>query len=140
MEDHSGMNSRDTRSDAASEMHSGMASWPMKKRSMPSWAMRTDGRKTTMVVSVDMTMARLTSPAPLTAASTAPMRSSFCRRVMFSTTTTELSTSMPTESMSPIIEMMFRDWPAKYMTTMVMSRASGMASVMRRVSRILRRK
>ncbi|MNV13554.1 hypothetical protein D3C71_1042020 [compost metagenome] len=47
---------------------------------------------------------------------------------MLSTTTTALSTSMPTASNKPIIEMMFRLMPVKYMKPSVMMKQMGIAN------------
>ena len=70
-------------------------------------SMKSSGRKTASVVSVLAVIAMATSLAPLIAASSGGMPLSRSR-VMFSSTTIELSTSMPTPSASPPSVMMFR--------------------------------
>ncbi len=83
------------------------------------------GTKTATVVRVDAVMAMPTSDAPSIAALTAPSPSSLCL-TMFSSTTMELSTSMPTDSASPAIEMMLRSMSTKYMTAKVAMTDIGM--------------
>ena len=70
-------------------------------------SMKSSGRKTASVVSVLAVIAMATSLVPLIAASSGGMPLSRSR-VMFSSTTIELSTSMPTPSASPPSVMMFR--------------------------------
>ncbi len=60
----------------------------------------TIGRNTAMVVKVEAVIASPTSFAPSSAASTASSPSSRCRKI-FSNTTIELSTSMPTPKERP---------------------------------------
>ena len=69
-------------------------------------------------------MAPATSPAPCTAASFAEYPSLRIRN-MFSMTTMELSTSMPTPSARPDKEMTFRVTPLKYMHTIAVIRLTG---------------
>ena len=80
----------------------------------PSWAPRMMGANTTIEVRVAETTARATSRVPFSVAVTA---SSPCviRRTMDSSTTTALSMSIPTPSISPIMESTFRLLPAMYM-------------------------
>ena len=59
---------------------------------------------------------------------------------MLSVITTALSTSMPTESMSPIIVRMFRDIPRKYMKPKVMINENGIARATIKVVESLRKK
>ena len=59
---------------------------------------------------------------------------------MFSATTTELSTSRPTEIISASSDRMLSDSSAKNMAVSAMSRLKGMARVMMRVIRSRRRK
>ncbi len=75
-------------------------------------SMNKRGIKTMMVVRVDAVMASETSVAPREAASFFGNPFS-CRRNMFSTTTMELSTSIPMARMSPSIEIMFSPIPMK---------------------------
>ena len=59
---------------------------------------------------------------------------------MFSATTTELSTSKPTQITNPRIEVMFNVSPAKNIAVMAMNRQSGIANAMISVNRNCRRK
>jgi hypothetical protein len=72
----------------------------------------TSGRNTISVVAVDATTAIVTDPAPCSAASRG---SPICsrRRSIASSTTIALSTSMPTPSISPIIDKRLRLLPMK---------------------------
>ena len=83
-------------------------------RVMPS--VKKMGTKTTMVVMVEAVMAPAICFAPSTAAVLASFPIERIRKT-FSITTMELSTSMPTLSARPDMEMMFRLIPAKYMHT-----------------------
>ena len=74
--------------------------------------MKTMGRKTATVVSVLEMRALVTSLAPCLAASLRGMPPS-CSRTVFSSTTMELSTSMPTPSARPPSVMMFSVNPQK---------------------------
>ena len=80
-----------------------------------------------MVVSVDAVIADWTSSAPAVAACTAPSPSSDRCRKMFSSTTIELSTSMPTPSASPPRLMMLRLTPAASMSEKVPTTEIGIA-------------
>ena len=70
------------------------------------------GRKTATCVRVDATIAPLTSSAPSTLAVTRSLPPSMCRNV-FSSTTIDASTIMPTPSASPPKVSVFRVNPAK---------------------------
>lgn len=59
---------------------------------------------------------------------------------MLSTTTTALSTSMPTASSNPIIDNTLSEMPKKYMQPSVMTKQMGIASETIRVERTSRRK
>ncbi len=101
--------------------------------------MKIRGRKTTMVVRVLAMTAAVTSPAPSTAASAAG-RPSCRRRKLFSSTTMELSTIMPTPMARPPRLMMFRVKPLAYISTKVAMMEKGMEMEMIRVLGTLRRK
>ena len=100
--------------------------------------MKAMGAKTTTSTRVMAMAAKPISLRPLTAASRGP--SPFWRwRKMFSRTTIESSTRMPTVSVSPIRLIMFRLRPRKNMTPRVAIRLVGIASstisVLRKVCR-----
>ena len=97
------------------------------------------GRNTHTVVSVEANMAPATSFAPLMAASLASIPR-FLSRYMFSITTIELSTSIPTPSARPESEMMFRVTPEKYMQTTAATRLTGIDIAMINVGLISRKK
>ena len=59
---------------------------------------------------------------------------------MFSTTTIELSTSMPTASIRPVIDSRLMVSPSKYITVTVIRMHTGMAPATTRVMRSRRRK
>ena len=59
---------------------------------------------------------------------------------MASTTTTALSTTMPTASISPSIDNRFSESPRKYITVSVNNREAGMVAAMSAVMRHSRRK
>ena len=89
--------------------------------------MKAIGANTTMSTRVMAIAAKPISLRPLTAASRGP--SPICRwRKMFSSTTIESSTRMPTVRVSPIRLIMFRLKPRKYMTPSVAIRLVGIAS------------
>lgn len=81
-------------------MHRGMPRAPNMIRSVGFSLMKIMGRNTTTVVKVESSTARATSRVPRAAASLG-CRPWSRRRVMFSTTTTALSTSMPMASVMP---------------------------------------
>jgi len=87
-----------TKSEQASEKVTTLENCLNITPAIPS--MNRSGRNTASVVSVLAVMATATSEVPLTAASEAAMPWSRSR-VMFSSTTIELSTSMPTPRASP---------------------------------------
>ncbi len=87
----------------------------------------TMGPNTLMVVSVDAVMAPCTSSAPRAAASRGGTPASRCRKT-FSSTTMELSTSMPTPRARPPRLMMFSDTPAASMRANVPTTEMGMAA------------
>ena len=70
------------------------------------------GKKTPMVVKVDADMAIPTSSVPLAEAVSTSSPSSSTLRKIFSMTTTELSTSIPTPSPRPTRVIRFRVYPA----------------------------
>ena len=98
--------------------------------SLKSWpatpVMNTIGKNTATDVSVAAVTAMATSAVPRRAAS---CRSSPCswRRTMLSSTTTALSTSMPTASAMPPSDMMFSERLNAYISTNVPSTDTGMA-------------
>ena len=73
---------------------------------------KSNGRKTATCVRVDATMAPLTSSAPSTLAVVRSLPPSMCRNV-FSSTTIEASTIMPTPRASPPKVSVLRVKPAK---------------------------
>ena len=97
----------------------------------------TIGRNTQTVVSVEAMIAPPTCLAPSMAASLAEAPSSFLMRYIFSITTIELSTSIPTPSASPDKEMMFRVTPEKYMATSAVMILIGMEHAITNVGRRL---
>ncbi len=72
----------------------------------------TMGKNTAMVVMVEAAMAPVTSLVPVLAASTIPIPSCRCRK-MFSSTTMELSTIIPTPRAKPPRVMIFSVRPPK---------------------------
>ena len=100
---------------------------------------RTSGRNTMIEVAVEHTTAGSTSREPTSAARRGP--SPFWRwRKMLSSTTTALSTSMPTASISPIIERMLSVRPVKRSSAAAASSENGMARPTTSVVTQLRRK
>ena len=83
------------------------------------------GTKTLIVVSVEAMIAPVTCFVPCTAARGAAMPRTR-RRTMFSSTTMELSTSIPMPRARPLRVMMFSDSPVKYISTSAKSTLSGM--------------
>jgi len=91
-----------------------------------SFLLRMIGANTMTVVRVEATMARPTSRVPRTdAASGRSPRC--CRRLIDSSTTTALSTSMPTPSIKPIMVNTFRERPLRKRKTQVPRMDRGMA-------------
>ena len=89
--------------------------------------MNTIGKNTAIVVSVAATTADATSLVPLRAASRMFSPCSFLR-TMFSSTTIELSTSMPTASAIPPRDMMFSDTSLRYISRNVPITETGIAT------------
>jgi len=105
-----------------------VSAWSAKScRATPST--NTMGRNTQMVVSVEAVTAMPTSEAPFMAASKTP-RPSSRNRWMDSSTTMELSTSMPMPRARPPRLMMFSDRSNMYMKKKVITTDSGMDSEM----------
>ena len=86
-------------------------------RSRKSWATRPGtrkiGRNTAMVVKVEAVMASITSFAPLMEALYLPIPSVLCRKI-FSRTTMEESTIIPTPSPKPDMERIFKLLSMRY--------------------------
>ena len=108
-------------------------SWP----AMPE--MNTIGKNTATEVRVAAVTAIATSDVPWRAASAAGMPCSR-RRTMASSTTTALSTSMPTAKAMPPSDMMLSDTFAQYMSMKVPMTDTGMAMLVTKVARASRRK
>ena len=103
---------------------------------MPSVNMM--GANTQTVVRVEAIMAPPTCLAPSTAAFFTECP--FCRsRKIFSITTTELSTSIPTPSARPDRDMIFSVTPLKYMATMAATTLRGIEHATIMVGRISHR-
>ncbi len=100
--------------------------------------MNTIGKNTATEVSVAAVTAIATSAVPLRAASRRSMPCS-CLRTMLSSTTTALSTSMPTASAMPPSDMMLSERSKAYMSTNVPSTETGIAMLEMRVARASRR-
>ena len=132
-----GMTVMDTTRDAARQKVMESAIGTSSSLTMP--VVKTIGRKTQIVVSVDETIAPVTCFAPWTEACGAAIPRPRSRK-MFSMTTIELSTSMPTPSARPDSVIMLSDSLQKYMSTIVTMTDSGMPSATRNVGRISRRK
>ena len=92
------------------------------------------GRNTQTVVSVEARIAPATSPAPLIAASFAEHPSLRILKI-FSITTMELSTSIPTPSARPDSEITFSVTPLKYMHTIAVIKLTGMEQATTAVGR-----
>ena len=99
----------------------------------------TIGRKTDMVVKVDAVMAFATSAVPTLAAARRSFPLSRCRKTL-SSTTMALSTSRPTPSANPPIDIMLRVMPAASIATKVATTDVGIATAMIRTLRMLWRK
>ncbi len=99
---------------------------------MPS--VKTIGKNTQTVV-VEAIIAPATSLAPSIEASRI-LFPSLLIRYIFSITTIELSTSIPTPSASPEREIIFNVIPLKYMHTTAVTRLTGMESAITSVGRI----
>ena len=110
---------------ASSENATASASAPSSSPATPSTY--TMGPNTAMVVSVEAVIARCTSSAPSAAAAAGPRPLSRCRK-MFSSTTMELSISIPTPSASPPRLSRLSDTPAAWSSAKVAIREMGMAS------------
>ena len=87
------------------------------------------GANTMMVGAVPATTAMPTSLTPLRVALNGRFGSMPRCLKMFSVTTTALSTSMPTASISPIIDRMFSESPAKYSAPSVINSENGTDAV-----------
>ena len=116
---------------------------PKSRMNRPIWepGIKIKLTNTTMVVAVEASTANPTSRLPEMAASRASRPFSCLWRKIFSSTTTLLSTSIPTATMSPIRETTFRlmSEPAKtlsrYMKANVKTMDTGMAMEIMRVLR-----
>ena len=98
------------------------------------------GKNTAALVRVPAATARLTFLTPFSIISLPP-RPDLSRSVwILSVTTTALSTSMPTASINPIMDRIFRDNPRKYITPSVMVIEMGTARETIRVVATLRMK
>ena len=97
------------------------------------------GINTQIVVSVEAAIAPPTCLAPDTADLTVDSPSAR-RRYVFSITTTELSTSMPTDIERPESDMMLTETPVKYMSVNAKSRLIGIEQSVMTVGRQSRRK
>ena len=97
-------------------------------------SVKTMGRNTHTVVSVEARIAPATSPAPAIAASFAEYPSLRILKI-FSITTMELSTSIPTPRARPDREMTFRVTPLKYIHTIAVIRLTGMEQATTAVGR-----
>ena len=100
--------------------------------------MNTIGKNTAIVVNVAATTAEPTSAVPFCADSTMPSPCSFLR-TMFSRTTIELSTSMPTASAMPPSDMMFSEMSLVYISRNVPMTDTGIAMPTIVVARASRR-
>ncbi len=100
--------------------------------------MKIIGAKTATDVSVAANTAVATSAVPRRAASTRVMPFSWLR-TMLSSTTTALSTSMPTASAMPPSDMMLRVMSNAYISTNVPSTDTGIAMLLISVARASRR-
>ena len=100
---------------------------------------KTIGKKTHTVVSVEATIAPRTCLAPCTAARGAAMPR-LRMRMIFSMTTMLLSTSMPMPRARPESVIMLRDRSVKYISTREKSTESGMLTPTMTVGRTSRRK
>ncbi len=100
--------------------------------------MNTIGKNTATEVSVEAVTAIATSPVPRRAASRRSTPCS-CLRTMLSSTTTALSTSMPTASAMPPRDMMLSVTSNAYISTNVPSTDTGIAMPVMRVARASRR-
>ncbi len=96
------------------------------------------GRNTTIFVKVDADIAVHTSEVPFIAASFLPSPSSLCLNI-FSITTIEASTSIPTPRAIPARVIMFRVYPKAYITVNVIITESGMESETTKVGRRFKR-
>ncbi len=97
----------------------------------------TIGRNTHTVVRVEAIIAPPTCRAPSIAAFLADSPSSLRIRYIFSITTMELSTSIPTPSARPDKEIMFNVTPEKYMATNAVIILIGIEQAITKVGRIL---
>ena len=136
--DATGRNISATTKLTSKEMHSGMPMAPNMTRSMGSPPMKISGRNTTTVVRVAREMARPTSRAPLTAASSGPLPS-LRWRAMLSMTTTELSTSMPMPKVKPVMVKTLNEPPVKCSQVMARRADAGIDRATQRVMRTRRR-
>ena len=93
------------------------------------------GKKTTMVVSVEATMAPPTWAVPVITASLIGIPSSFLRKIL-STTTIALSTSIPAPNTRPPSVIMLRVNPLKYIKLNVATTEMGMERLIMRVDPI----
>ena len=115
-------------SDASNATMIVIATW-VRKIVMSVWAPNMIGANTMIVVAVPAMTARPTSRTPSSVDwCGSPGFSLRCLK-MLSVTTTALSTSMPTASMSPIIERMLSVRPAKYIAPSVIMSENGTEAV-----------
>ena len=101
--------------------------------------MNSTGMNTATSDSVMEMMVKLTSLAPLNAASIGFSPASMCR-TMFSSMTIASSTTKPTASVSASSEMLSIEWPATYISANVPITEIGSATAGMKVARALRRK
>ncbi len=121
----------------ASRLKVTVRAWSRKScPAMPST--KTMGRNTATVVRVEATTAPPTSAVPLMAAAYRDCPICFLRKID-SSTTIELSTSMPMPRVNPPSDMMFSEMSSLYMATKVATTEMGMLVAMIRVLRRSRR-
>ncbi len=125
-----GARESETSSDAAIVTDATKASCLKRSPTIP--LTKASGMKTATVVRVEEEIAEVISPAPKIAASAGREPSSICR-VMFSNTTTVLSTTIPSVIESAISEKMFIVYPKTYMKIRPMMSEKGIVSVMMRL-------
>ena len=121
---------RATTSDTATATATARA---MSRNNCPaSCRMNRTGTNTATVVSVEATMAPLTSRPPSTAARRRPLPISRWRK-MFSSTTTALSTTMPVAKARPASMMTLSEEPRTSRTTKVVTMDTGIATATTRM-------
>ncbi|MBK7703729.1 MAG: hypothetical protein IPI34_13020 [bacterium] len=118
-----------------------VSAWSRKIWPATPTTTKTMGTNTATVVRVEATTAPLTSAAPRAAAAAGASPGSSSRlRWMASSTTIELSTSMPTPSASPPSDITLSDTPRPYIRMKVATIEMGIATPMISVLRSSRRK